>query len=158
MGKTTVITERIKHLIQKQEVAPGQILVITFTKAAAMEMKERFLRLTGQARCPVTFGTFHAVFFQILKHAYGFHGGNIAREEQRFQFMREIIHQMRLEYQDEVEFIGELLAEVSLVKNTGIPLPHYYPQNCAKEFFEQIYQGYDQRMRRNRLIDFDDML
>lgn len=158
MGKTTVITERIKHLIQKQEVAPGQILVITFTKAAAMEMKERFLRLTGQARCPVTFGTFHAVFFQILKHAYGFHGGNIAREEQRFQFMREIIHQMRLEYQDEAEFIGELLAEVSLVKNTGIPLPHYYPQNCAKEFFEQIYQGYDQRMRRNRLIDFDDML
>ncbi len=121
-------------------------------------MKERFLRLIDQARCPVTFGTFHAVFFQILKHAYGFHGGNIAREEQRFQFMREMIHQMHLEYEDEAEFIGELLGEVSLVKNTGILLDHYYSKNCAKEIFEQIYQGYDQRMRRNRLIDFDDML
>ena len=90
MGKTTVITERTKYLIQNHGVDPSHILVITFTKAAAAEMKERFWRLMGQKRYPVTFGTFHAVFFQILKHAYGFHSGNIAREEQRFQFMQEI--------------------------------------------------------------------
>lgn len=157
-GKTLVITERTKHLIVNQGVDPSKILVITFTKAAAMEMKERFYRLMGGRKYPVTFGTFHAVFFAVLKHAYGFHAGNIIKEEQRYQLMREIIIRMRLEYEDEAEFIGEMLGEISMVKNSGIPLEHYYPKNCGKEVFEQIYQSYDGRMKQNRLIDFDDML
>lgn len=157
-GKTTVITERTKHLIASQGIDPSHILVITFTKAAASEMKERFFHLMGGKNYPVTFGTFHAVFFHILKHAYGFHGGNIIREEQRFQFMKEIIQRMHLEYQDENEFAGDLLGEISLMKNTGISLEHYYSKNCGKEIFEQIYQNYDSRMKQSRLIDFDDML
>lgn len=158
MGKTTVITQRVRNLILNEGVDPSHILVITFTKAAAMEMKERFYGLMGNKRYPITFGTFHAVFFQILRHAYGFHSGNIAGEEQRFQFMREIIRQIQLEYEDENEFIGDILGEISLVKNTGIPLEHYYPKNCAKEIFEKIYGLYDKKMRGKRLIDFDDML
>lgn len=157
-GKTTVITERTRRLISSQGIDPSHILVITFTKAAASEMKERFHRLMGPKKVPVTFGTFHAVFFQILKHAYGFHGGNIIREEQRFQFMKEMIQNMRLEYEDENEFAGDLLGEISLMKNTGVSLEHYYPKNCGKEIFEQIYRGYDSRMKQHRLIDFDDML
>lgn len=145
-------------MISSQGIDPSHILVITFTKAAASEMKERFHRLMGQKKVPVTFGTFHAVFFQILKHAYGFHGGNIIREEQRFQFMKEMIQNMRLEYEDENEFAGDLLGEISLMKNTGVSLEHYYPKNCGKEIFEQIYRGYDSRMKQHRLIDFDDML
>lgn len=158
MGKTRVITERTKNLVLHHGVDPSRILVITFTKAAALEMKERFLRLMGGRKYPITFGTFHAVFFQILKYAYGFHSGNIAREEQRQQFMREIIQGLHLEYEDENEFIGELLGEIGMVKNTGIPLEHYYPKNCAKEIFEKVYQSYDDKMRSKRLIDFDDML
>lgn len=157
-GKTKTITERTKYLMTNHGIDPSNILVITFTKAAAIEMRERFYRLMGGKRYPVTFGTFHAVFFHILKHAYGFHGGNIIREEQKFQFMREIIQKMHLEYEDENEFIGELLGEISLMKNTGISLEHYYSKNCAKEIFEQIYRDYDARMKRQRLIDFDDML
>lgn len=157
-GKTKTITERTKYLMTNHGIDPSHILVITFTKAAAIEMRERFYRLMGEKRYPVTFGTFHAVFFHILKHAYGFHGGNIIREEQKFQFMREIIQKMHLEYEDENEFIGELLGEISLMKNTGISLEHYYSKNCAKEIFEQIYRDYDARMKRQRLIDFDDML
>ncbi len=157
-GKTLVITERTKNLIISQGVDPSRILVITFTKAAATEMKERFFRLMGGKKYPVTFGTFHAVFFSILKHAYGFHAGNIIKEEQRFALVREIITKMRLEYEDENEFIGDILGEISLVKNSGIPIEHYYSKNCGKEIFEQIYQSYEGRMRQNRLIDFDDML
>ena len=67
-GKTTVITERTKYLIEHCGANPSNILVITFTKAAAAEMKERFLKLAGRS-LPVSFGTFHAVFFTILKHA-----------------------------------------------------------------------------------------
>ena len=157
-GKTLVITERTRRLIQGRGVDPSHILVITFTKAAAAEMKERFRTLMGGRRYPVTFGTFHAVFFQILKHAYGFHSGNIIREEQKFTLLREIIGRMHLEYEDENELIGDLLGEISLVKNTGIPFAHYYPKNCAKDIFETIYQAYERQMKQRRLIDFDDML
>lgn len=69
-GKTTVITQRVKYLIEKRGVSPSGILVITFTKAAAIEMKERFGRLMGGKYLPVTFGTFHAVFFGILNLNY----------------------------------------------------------------------------------------
>ncbi len=157
-GKTLTITERTASLISSQGVDPSRILVITFTKAAAAEMRERFLRRMGGKKYPVTFGTFHAVFFQILKHAYGFHGGNIIREEQRRQFMAETIQRMHLEYEDENEFIGELLGEISLMKNTGISLEHYYPKACAKEIFEQVFREFDGKMKAKRLIDFDDML
>ncbi len=68
-GKTTVITERIRFLTEEQKKPPGQILVVTFTKAAATEMRDRFLLLTGQKQSAVTFGTFHAIFFRILQHA-----------------------------------------------------------------------------------------
>ena len=68
-GKTLVITRRIANLIQYANIDPSNILVITFTKAAANEMKERFLSLMPAEGRRVTFGTFHAVFFMILKHA-----------------------------------------------------------------------------------------
>lgn len=62
-GKTAVITHRTKNLITKHHVKPSEILVITFTKAAANEMKERFNSLMKDERVNVSFGTFHAVFF-----------------------------------------------------------------------------------------------
>ena len=87
-GKTAVITARIKYLIEERNVRPDQILVITFTKAAATEMKLRFQALMDGRRLPVNFGTFHAVFFSILKHAYRYDASNIVREEQRIQIIR----------------------------------------------------------------------
>ena len=68
-GKTYTITERIKRLVNEHDVAPGNILVITFTKAAAAEMKQRYLAEGGKGG--VQFGTFHAVFFTILKYDCG---------------------------------------------------------------------------------------
>ena len=76
-GKTLVITQRVKNLIEKQHIRPSNILVITFTKAAATQMKERFTILMGEGRYPVTFGTFHAVFFSVLKNAYHYTAQNI---------------------------------------------------------------------------------
>ena len=61
-GKTTVLTRRIRSLIREKGISPEKILVITFTKAAAMEMKERFDSLMEQS-APVVFGTFHSVFY-----------------------------------------------------------------------------------------------
>lgn len=78
-GKTTVITARTRFLIEEKKISSMSILVITFTKAAALEMKERFQVLMGGRSCPVTFGTFHSVFFWILRQAYGLSAANIIR-------------------------------------------------------------------------------
>ncbi|MBR2275436.1 MAG: UvrD-helicase domain-containing protein, partial [Lachnospiraceae bacterium] len=67
-GKTAVLTGRIQYLIEAHGVSPEKILVLTFSKEAAAEMRERFVRLIGEeTSCPVHFGTFHAVFYHILK-------------------------------------------------------------------------------------------
>ncbi|MGN0485132.1 MAG: ATP-dependent helicase [Lachnospiraceae bacterium] len=157
-GKTAVITNRVSHLIDDCGVKPSKILVITFTKAAAVEMKQRHLSLRGTKSTRVTFGTFHAVFFSVLKHAYHYTAQNIIREEQKYQFMKELVNQMHLEYEDEGEFIASLLGEVSLIKNTGISLENYYAKNCGEKEFREIYTKYQNCLYRNRLLDFDDML
>jgi len=110
------------------------------------------------SRTGVSFGTFHAVFFTILKNAYNLNASNIIRDDTRFQLLKEIIHHMELEYEDEKEFIGDLFSEISLVKGNQIELANYYSTNCADEVFRSIYTEYNQRLRRASLIDFDDML
>ncbi|MBO5373630.1 MAG: ATP-dependent helicase [Lachnospiraceae bacterium] len=157
-GKTLVITRRIENLIKNADIDPSNILVITFTKSAASEMKERFLRRMPTEGKRVTFGTFHAVFFMILKHAYGFRAENVIREDEKIYLMREMLHSMRLDYEDENEFIQNLFAEIGLVKNSRIQLAHYYSTNCGQDVFRQIYKEYEQFLHRNRKIDFDDML
>ncbi len=157
-GKTLVITERTRNLIEKEKVPEEQILVITFTKAAANEMKERFLALRKTGRTGVNFGTFHAVFFTILKHAYHFTAENIVREEARYQYMKEIIHRHGLEYEDEKELISDLFSEISLVKGSRMNLENYYSISCPDEVFRMIYLEYNRRLERSNLIDFDDML
>lgn len=157
-GKTAVITHRTKNLIKKHGVDPSKILVITFTKAAANEMKERFNALMDGERVNVSFGTFHAVFFMILKYAYRFSSSNIADEQTRYGFVREILSYYRLEYKDENEFIGNLLAEISMIKNSRIDVDNFYSSVCGEEIFRDIYRKYESRLRDSRLIDFDDML
>lgn len=157
-GKTLVITERTKNLIKKHNVSEGNILVITFTRGAAGEMKERFLKAIGVSYTGVNFGTFHSVFFTILKHSYKLSGNNIIREEERLACIRNIIHKMGLEYEDEKEFISELLSEISMVKGNRVELSTYYSISCGDEVFRTIYQEYNRRIRSENKIDFDDML
>ena len=163
-GKTTVVTKRVQYLVQDCHISPSSILVITFTKAATTEMKERFLRLMEQSEEKpqgygnVLFGTFHAVFFNILKLSYGFTAANILREETRYQYMKEIVDRLKLEIDDENEFISGVLGEISLIKNERISLEHYFSKNCAEDIFRKIFASYEQRKRNARLIDFDDML
>lgn len=116
------------------------------------------MRLMGGKSSAVTFGTFHAVFFMILKHAYHYQAENIIREEQRVSCMREIIKRHRLEYEDESEFIAALLGEIGLVKNSGISLDHYYSTNCGEEVFRRVYSEYHEYLYAHHLIDFEDML
>lgn len=161
-GKTTVITQRVRYLIQNHGVDPGNILVITFTKAAAQEMKQRFRRQAAQNHIAgsgaVQFGTFHAVFFTILRHAYHYTVDNIIRDDVRYQILRELVAETDLEIRDETEFLGDLAGEIGRVKGDRLDLAHYYSPLCPVETFRRIFQRYQQALERRRLIDFDDML
>ena len=156
-GKTTVITHRVQYLTKEYGIDPGDILVITFTRAAAEEMRERYEALTGGGS-RVTFGTFHSIFFRILKLAYRYTADNIVREEQQMQFVRELAQAGGLEPEDENEFAASILSEISSVKGERIALEHYYSKNCPDAVFRQFYAGYEEKMRRAGLIDFDDMM
>ena len=157
-GKTTVITERTKYLIEKQGISPSEILVITFTKAASIEMRERFHNAMKGRYAPVTFGTFHAVFFTILKAAYHYTAENILREEEKYTILRDILEPMDLEIEDEKEFLLGVTEEISLIKNERISLEHYYSSNCPEDVFRSIFREYQQALIRKRKLDFDDML
>ncbi len=162
-GKTTTITKRVVNLIQEKKVTPSSILVVTFTKAAAREMKERFLRLCKEKNVnapyeQVTFGTFHGVYYTILKYAYHLNAQNILSEERKYDILKEIVYRQKLTIEDEKEFFQGLVQEISMVKNGRIPLEHYYSANCPDDTFRIIYQEYVKRCKTSKLLDFDDIL
>ncbi len=155
-GKTMVVTRHTKYLIEQYHVNPSNILVITFTKAAAGEMKQRFDKLMGEAT-RVTFGTFHAVFFRILKHAYNYNASNIIREEVKRRYIRELVLAEGLELFDEEDVVNAIISEISLVKGEMLDLDSYYSVNCPEDSFRRIFKGYVKQCGKERLLDFDDM-
>lgn len=157
-GKTSVIVERTAYLITQGKIPASSILVVTFSKAAAVEMKERFLKFIGQDRSGVTFGTFHGVFYGILKQAYGLGAGNILSEEEKHEILKELALLYSEELAQEGDFLDEVAREISVVKGSRISLEHYYSSCCPDEVFRQIYSGYRDRLRERRKLDFDDML
>ena len=157
-GKTLVITRRTQWLIEKAGVAPGNILVVTFTRAAASEMRGRFDRLMDGRHLPVSFGTFHAIFFTILKYAYQYKVENILTEEEKYSILRDIVHQIDVEMDDEKDFLMNIAGEISRVKGDLMPLEHFYSSNCSKDVFDEIYDAYNRKLQRMRRLDYDDML
>lgn len=163
-GKTFVVTQRIQYLMEQHHVKPDDILVITFTKAVAAEMQDRFARLNEGKLYPVHFGTFHSVFFQILRHTYHFTAQNIIRERDKYRFLAQIISEMPEEIRgqeqidDNVELLQNLLSEISTIKNNGIAPQEIQSTTVSQAAFEYIFQKYKQEMNRCRLIDFDDMV
>lgn len=157
-GKTLVITRRVEYLIKKYGVRSEQILVITFTKAAAKEMRERFARITKEDRFPVTFGTFHGIYYGILKWAYRMNASNIFSEEEKMMLLREVIAGMELEIEDEKEFLQGIASEIGQIKNNRLSLEEYESSNCSDQMFCQIYEEYERRRKLLKKIDFDDML
>lgn len=157
-GKTSVIVERTAHMIQEGKIPASSVLVVTFSRAAAVEMKERFLKFTGVQRTGVTFGTFHGVFYGILKQAYGLNGGNILSEEEKYAILRELVVNCAAEQAQEGDFVEDIAKEISVVKGGRIALEHYYSSCCPDEVFRQIFQGYRKVLNERRKLDFDDML
>lgn len=175
-GKTTVLTHRIQYLIEEKGVRPENILVITFTKMAAQEMKERFNVLSDNKYPNVIFGTFHSIYFMILKHAYNYNAGNIVTRQEQYRFIKSILGDYELEINDTAEFAGELLELIGRTKCNSYKKDNEYTGNekygkgkeehlqrtlcglCTEEIFNDIYCRYQKFLNMKRYIDFEDML
>ena len=155
-GKTFVITHRIKYLIEGPGINPAHILVVTFSRAAAKEMKDRFEKLCKKSL--VTFGTFHSVFFNLLKTAYGFSSEQIASDELRYTLIKELIKRNSIENEDINTLAGNLLNEIALVKQDNISIKNYYSNSISSDTFKKIYIDYESELEARGKLDFEDML
>lgn len=157
-GKTTVITNRIRYLIESKGVAPSDILVISFTRAAASEMEKRFNQLSANRMQGVRFGTFHSIFFWIIKTAYKLDNSCVITEDEKKALVEKIFSEKSLNYENRDEMIIKALAQISLVKCDMLDIENYYSQDMPEEEFREIYKCLNLEMKRRRKIDFDDMM
>lgn len=161
-GKTLIVTERTRYLIEESGVRPDQILVITFTRYAAREMKERFERLTSGKNYPVTFGTFHSIFYGILKCAYGIGANNLMSEKESSVLLQEVLDQTDIEstpeVEDEEELVRELLREVGMVRNGLCHLKDFHSKYLTQDEFAEVFRSYEHQKKELKKFDFDDML
>lgn len=162
-GKTHVIISRVRHLIEQRHVRPDNILVITFSKAAASEMRERFLKQPGISYPDVTFGTFHACFFHILQIAYDMTPSNIMTEDAARRLLRDILLSLQPELAEEPEMLIGIREEIQRYKSTLAPgdmltSEDYEPLSCSRELFYPLLRQYMALTEARKLVDFEDML
>ncbi|WP_207746326.1 ATP-dependent helicase [Clostridium paraputrificum] len=150
-GKTTVIINRIKYLVDEVGVYPSNIIVITFTKAAALNMKNRYINTFHKESSPF-FGTFHGLFYKILLRE----GANINIIEG--YITNKIIEGVLRKYSDEVneDRVKEAVNNISLFKTSGENINDFKP-SIAKDIFMECYDAYDKYKKENNLWDFDDL-
>lgn len=158
-GKTTVITHRIKNLIEKAEVRPENILVVTFTKAAAISMQKRFSTLMNGGKGQlVTFGTFHSVFYKILRKSRRYEATEILSERQKTDYIREIIGRYGISSNNISELSQNIINDIESIKGNMLNAQEYEPSCCKKENFIKVYNAYNLELKKDGKMDFDDIL
>ena len=155
-GKTTVLLCRISRLLERGLAKPQEILALTFSKAAAEEMKSRFENLNGASG--VSFGTFHSIFFRILRSRYGWNVEQIFQEEERRSILRNSIEAEKWDIPDLEEYISQFFSQLSLM-NSELEQPNRFtPVGMPVEEFRKLYRAYEGYKERHEKLDFDDML
>lgn len=157
-GKTRVITHRIAHLIRHHRVSPYNILAVTFTNKAAEEMRTRLENLIGQSQLWVA--TFHSTCAQILRrdiHYLGYERSfTIYDTSDQRTLIKELIKTLQLR----LNHPGPVISEISRTKSEFVS-PEDYTKRAIGFFEEsvaQIYPMYQDFLRTNNALDFDDLI
>lgn len=142
---------RLKYLLGYKGVNPDNIIVITFTRAAAMNMKDRYKQISRQERTPF-FGTFHSLFYTILKRHYG--KINIIESNEAYRLIKSKL----IEFMDDVseEKIKETMNNISLYKTSCMDMEDFKP-SIDKNIFKECYSIYEAYKAEKGLMDFDDL-
>ena len=162
-GKTKVLTHKIAYLMKEKYIKPWNILAITFTNKAANEMKERVEKLVGEAAKDMWIGTFHSICVRILRKyidRLGFeHSFLIFDTTDQRTLIKECMKTLKID--DKMFTDRSVLSEISNAKNEMLEPKAYqtkYAGDYRKEIIGRIYELYQQRLKENNAIDFDDII
>jgi DNA helicase II / ATP-dependent DNA helicase PcrA len=161
-GKTRVLTHRIAYLMVEKQVAPWNILAITFTNKAAREMKDRVQAILGGAAEDIWISTFHSMCVRILRRDIDRMGFNrnfsILDTTDQLSVIKNILKEKNI---DPKKFDPRtILGTISSAKNE-LQTPEEY-EKTAGGMYEQIvsdvYKLYQKKLRKNQALDFDDLI
>lgn len=154
-GKTLTIIRRLLYLIYVRKVPADKILVITYTKEAALSMQEKFYEQKSQFQFKqqvnqgyVSFGTFHSYFYQIIKNIKKYSEYQLISPQEKYKLAKLVLKETEDEVSDFV--IRRFLEKVSFYKNTG--------KFNDEENIEDTFLRYQELLHRYKRMDFDDML
>lgn len=160
-GKTKVITERIRYLIEMRKVKADEILVITFSQKAARQMQQRFYNSVKKNSYPVNFGTFHAVFYHILIDYSNYSKDSLLKEKDKERILTEVYKKLGKTDACSQNGYKDILDDISAYKNLG----NDFFENILRdretddiELFKRIYKEYTKKCKAEAKIDFDDMI
>lgn len=155
-GKTTVIVERANNMV-KSGINEENILVITFTKASADEMKKRYIDKYGETN--IHFGTIHHICLFILNKAYGISVDNIIKTNEQFHFISDMVKDIKIKKNDLDILIGNILNEISSIKNKNLDVEEFESDALLDpDEFRKIFKEYEKYKKENNMVDFDDIL
>ncbi|MEA3318482.1 MAG: DNA helicase PcrA [Bacillota bacterium] len=161
-GKTKVLTHRIAYLMAEKQVAPWNILAITFTNKAAREMKERVEKLLGPAAEDIWISTFHSMCVRILRRDIDRIGINrnftILDTTDQLSVIKNILKDRNI---DPKKFEPRtILGTISSAKNELMNPEQYAKQPLGpyEQQVAEIYTDYQKRLKKNQALDFDDLI
>ena len=156
-GKTTTMIRRIHTMLGKGAV-PGRILMVTFTKNAAVDMAARYAEIYGGASCGVIFCTIHSMCYGFLRELNAIDGAGLLSQKDEMDFFIEEGRQYSSYIDNRAEFAAQMVHEVSAMRNREMPISQYRPKCCQREVFEEMYRAYGRFKKETGKIDFDDMI
>ena len=160
-GKTFVLTNRILNLIIEYGAKPDSVLVITFTRAAAYEMKLRFLSLVKENNIKLSdlpnFGTFHSIFFEILKNEFGYNKDSLVSEEEERRLLSEVL-ECDKDLKVNNDLITNIIKDIKNYKLYSERDESFIPKFLSINQFKKIYDAYQEKLFNNKKLDFSDMI
>ncbi len=162
-GKTKVLTHKIAYLVGEKNVAPWNILAITFTNKAANEMKERIGKLVGDIANDMWLGTFHSICVRILRkyiNCIGYDNSFVIFDTtDQKSMVKACLKELQID--DKLFNERAVLSEISNAKNEMLEPDQYVARSVGdyrKETIGKIYTLYQKRLKENNAIDFDDII
>lgn len=159
-GKTFTIIERIRHLICYGGVPSGQILVVTFSKAAALEMQQRYQQKAScdEQAAPVHFGTFHSLGFHILNDSNALHKLSLISEREKYHLLEILLKNRGFDRLCTWEKESMLLNDFSAYRNESGKELNTEIYDMEPSDFWELYDAYRAFLSEQHKIDFDDMI
>lgn len=166
-GKTRTVTYRIAHMIANLRIPPKDILAVSFTNKASMEMHERVSKLLGPRRKRgITLSTFHSLGIRILReeiHLIGYNKNfTIYDTSDQLSIVREGLKRLKA---DKTNFDKKsILSKIGQLKNNSITAQQFAnsdffdPENPYDVATESVYHFYEDKLQFCNAVDFDDIL